>query len=71
MAPRTDHTARIPSGVASPATTRGSVIVNLRNTGNLRIGLQAAARQGHAGAALQAAKAIVDNPTLGRSPEQA
>ena len=42
MAPSTDHTTRIPSGVASPVTTnhaaKGSVFVNLRNTGNLKIG---------------------------------
>ena len=39
MAPRTDRTMRIPSGVASPVTTnhaaKGSVFVNLRNAGNL------------------------------------
>ena len=42
MAPRTDRTTRIPSGVASPVTTnhaaKGSVFVNLRNGGNLKIG---------------------------------
>ena len=41
MAPRTDRTTRIPSGVASPLTTnhaaKGSVFVNLRNPGNLDI----------------------------------
>ena len=40
MAPRTDRTKRIPSGVASPVTTshaaKGSVFVNLRNGGNLQ-----------------------------------
>ena len=40
MAPRTDRTARIPSGVASPVATshaaKGSVFVDLTNTGNLR-----------------------------------
>jgi len=40
MAPRTDRTTRIPSGVASPVTTnhaaKGSVFVSLRNTGNLK-----------------------------------
>ena len=39
MAPRTDRTTRIPSGVASPVTTshaaKGSVLVNLRNGCNL------------------------------------
>ena len=38
MAPITDHTTRIPSGVASRATTNhaanGSVFVNLRNFGD-------------------------------------
>ena len=38
MAPRTDHTTRIPSGVASPVTknhaAKGSVFSNLRNLGN-------------------------------------
>jgi hypothetical protein len=29
MAPRTDRTTRIPSGVASPATAKGSVFVKL------------------------------------------
>ena len=42
MAPRTNHTTRIPSGVASPVTTeqaaKGSVFVNLRNPGNLEFG---------------------------------
>ena len=37
MAPRTDRTTRIPSGVVSPVTTnhaaKESVFVNLRNTG--------------------------------------
>jgi len=41
MAPRTDRTTRIPSGVASPVTTnhaaKGSVFVNLRNDGNLKM----------------------------------
>jgi len=40
MAPRTDRATRIPSGVASPVTTKhaakGSVFVNLRNAGNLK-----------------------------------
>ena len=40
MVPRTDRTARIPSGVTSPVTTnhaaKGSVFVNLRNAGNLK-----------------------------------
>ena len=44
MAPRTDRTTRIPSGVASPVTThhaaKGSVFVSLRNGGNLKIGPQ-------------------------------
>ena len=39
MAPRTDRTTRIPSGVASPVTTnhaaKGCVFVDLRNGGNL------------------------------------
>ena len=39
MVPRTDHTTRNPSGVASPVTTnhaaKGSMFVNLRNAGNL------------------------------------
>ena len=39
MAPRTNRTTRIPSGVASPVATNhaadGSVFVNLRDTGNL------------------------------------
>ena len=39
MAPRTDRTTRIPSGVACPLTTnhaaKWSVFVDLRNTGNL------------------------------------
>jgi len=39
MAPRTDRTTRIPSGVASLVTTnhaaKGSVFVNVRNGGNL------------------------------------
>jgi len=43
MAPRTDRTTRIPSGVASPVTTnhaaKGSVFVNLRNVGNLPLAL--------------------------------
>ena len=42
MAPRTDRTTRIPSGVTSPVTTnhaaKGSVFVNLRNASNLKIG---------------------------------
>ena len=42
MAPRTDRTTRIPSGVASPVTAnhaaKGCVFVNLRNAGNLKIG---------------------------------
>ena len=37
--PRTDHTTRIPSGVASPFSTsheaNGCMFVNLRNAGNL------------------------------------
>jgi len=37
MAPRTDRTTRIPSGVASPVTMKGSVFVNLRDTGNLKM----------------------------------
>ena len=41
MAPRTDRTTRIPTGVASPVTTnhaaRGSMLVNLRNGGNLQV----------------------------------
>jgi len=40
MAPKTDRTTRISSGVASPVITnhaaKGSVFVNLRNTGNLK-----------------------------------
>ena len=40
MAPRTDRTTRIPSGVASPVTTnhaaKGAVFVNSRNDGNLK-----------------------------------
>ena len=43
MAPRTDHTARIPSGVAFPVATnhaaKGFMFVNLRNAGNLKNGL--------------------------------
>ena len=42
MASRTDRTGRITSGGASPITTnhaaKGSVFVNLRNAGNLKIG---------------------------------
>ena len=41
MAPIIDRTTRIPSGVASPVTTnhaaKGSVSVNLRNGGNLKL----------------------------------
>jgi hypothetical protein len=44
MAPRTDRTTRIPSGVASSVTTKhaakGSVFVNLRNAGNSKIETQ-------------------------------
>ena len=40
MAPRTDRTTRIPSGVASPISTsheaNGCMFVNLKNTSNLR-----------------------------------
>ena len=40
MAPRTDRTMRILSGVASPVTTnhaaKGSMFVKLRNAGNLK-----------------------------------
>jgi len=40
MAPRTDHTTCIPSGVASTVTknhaAKGSVFVNLRDTGNFK-----------------------------------
>ena len=40
LAPKTDRTTRIPSGVAFPVTTnhaaKGSVFINLRNTGNLK-----------------------------------
>ena len=40
MAPRTDRTTRIPSGVASPVTTnhaaKGPVFVNLRNADHLK-----------------------------------
>ena len=43
MAPRTNRTARITSSVASRVTTnhaaKGSVVVNLRNAGNLKDGL--------------------------------
>jgi len=43
MAPRTDHMMRIPSGVTSTIitnhATKGSVFINLRNAGNLRIGV--------------------------------
>jgi len=43
MAPKTDRTTRIPSGVAPPVTTnhaaKGSVSVNLRNTGNFEMDL--------------------------------
>jgi len=46
MAPRTDHTTRIPSGVTSPVTTnhaaKGSVFVNLRNGGNLQVVIKSA-----------------------------
>ena len=42
MAPRTDRTTRIPSGVTSPVTTnhaaKGSVCVNIRNAGRSKIG---------------------------------
>ena len=41
MAPRTDRTTRIPSGVASPVTAnhaaKESVFVDLRNAGNLEV----------------------------------
>jgi len=41
MAPRTDRTTLIPSAVASPVTTnhaaKGSVFVNLRSPGNLKL----------------------------------
>ena len=50
MAPRTDRTTRIPSGVASPVTTshaaKGSVFVDLRNAGNLKIGPPTTGRWG-------------------------
>ena len=46
MAPRTDRTTRIPSGVASPVTTNNaakeSVFVNLRNAGNIKDGKRTA-----------------------------
>jgi len=44
MAPRTDHTTRIPSGVASPISTsheaNGRMFANLRNGDNLKLGPQ-------------------------------
>ena len=40
MAPRTDHTTRVPSSVASSVTTnhaaKGSVFVDLKNAGNAK-----------------------------------
>ena len=38
MAPRTDRTTRSASGVASPVTTDHAAFVNLKNTGNSKIG---------------------------------
>ena len=37
MAARTNHTARIPSAVTTNRAAKGSVSVNFRNTGNLKI----------------------------------
>ena len=64
MAPKTDCTTRIPYGVAFPVTAnhaaKGSVSVNLGNTGNLKIGRywQHAARHVSRGALAGSASAV-------------